>query len=296
MLLHPVHPLLLRVTLVRHRLKQRLQIHQHLPPRRIPHLPPRRRRADLLKQPRIPNRPPPQHQPPRPRLRQHPQRRLRRVHIPIRQHRTPHHLHRMRDEIVVYLRPIHLPHRPPVHRQNIRLMPRINRQQRLKLRQRRRLHPDPRLHRERHLRDRLPQRPQDPVNPRQIPQQPAPRALVEHPRRRTAQIQVNPRHRMLLQLLRRPHQIGHVIANHLQHHRPPCLVLRRAAQNLPVQLRVRRHPKILRKTHIRPAITPEQMNEPMVRHRLHRRQRQHRRLRPQASPKGFSGGSFRNSR
>lgn len=135
MLLNPVHPLFLRVTLVRHRLIQRLQIPQHLPPRRLHHLPTRRRRADLLKQPRIPNRPPPQHQPPRSRLRQHPQRRLRRVHIAVRQHRTPHHFHRTRNEIVVHLRPIHLPHRPPVHRQNIRLMPRINRQQRLKLRQ-----------------------------------------------------------------------------------------------------------------------------------------------------------------
>ncbi len=98
------------------------------------------------------------------------------------------------------------------------------------------------------------QRAENGIHARGLAEQPAARAFAIDDRRRTAQVQVHRRNRILLQLARGAHQRGDVVADHLRDHRPAGRVLGDRLEDVLVQPRSGVDPEVLRDIDIRPAV------------------------------------------
>ncbi len=250
---------------------ERLDITAQVAERRLVRSLPRPRLPDLVEEPRIADRPPPDHQPRRPRRRHRLPRQPDGEDIPIRKDRRGDPANSLRDPIIMDRRPVHLPHRPPVDRQRIDGMAAKDVEQRVELP--RCIEADPGLHRER-PRHRRPERRHDLLHLRHVPQQPPARPLSADDRRRTTEVQVDPQHRLPLQRPCRPDQRRDVLPDHLRDHRLPARALPDRADNPLLRLRIAVDAEILRVVEVRPPVAGHHPPERQVGHILHRGQDQ----------------------
>ena len=132
---------------------------------------------------------------------------------------------------------------------------------------------DARFHRERD-RDGFAQRAQDPVDALGVAEQTAAGAFAIHDRHRAAEIQIDRRDGMLLQLARGADERRDVVADHLRDDRPAGRVLRDGAQDLRIQPRLRQDAEIFGEINVRVPVAADQAHEAQVRHILHRRERE----------------------
>src|ERR1043166_9123045 len=102
---------------------------------------------------------------------------------------------------------------------------------------------DPRLHRERDG-DGFPQRAQDLVDAIAIAEQPAAGALAIHDRHRAAEVQIDRRDRMLLELARGADQSSDIIANHLCYDWAAGRVLGDGSEDLRIEPRFGKDPEV----------------------------------------------------
>ena len=168
---------------------------------------------------------------------------LRGIDVAIGQHGARQRGDGARDELVVHLAPIHLLHRARVHGEQVERVLREDGQQLGE--DLRRVEADAGLDREPDL-HRVAQRAQDGIHARGVAQQAAARAFAIDDRRGTAQVQIHRRHRVLLQLARRAHQRGNVVADHLRDDRPAGGVLGDGLEDVLVQPRSGIDPEVLR--------------------------------------------------
>lgn len=105
---------------------------------------------------------------------------------------------------------------------------------------------------------------------RLISQQTTSRMLAANNGRRTAQIQIDPRHGILLQKPNRTEQVRNVPPNHLGHYRTRSGLLRDGMENVPPGLRMAVDPEILRHPDIGTSATVNHAPEGKIRHLLHR--------------------------
>ena len=178
---------------------------------------------DLVKQPRIANGPPADHQSLRAGPAQDFLRVLGRVHVAVGQHGKRQLANRPGDAIVVHFAAIHLGDGPAVHREQINRMPGKDGKQLLE--NLRCLKTDPGLDGE-FDGNRVAQRPQERINPTRFAQQTAARALAVNHRRGTTQIEVQRDNRVALKFIRGPRERRNVVADHLRDDGPPGWVFR----------------------------------------------------------------------
>ena len=179
-----------------HRLVKRVDIRQHVAARGAGEGLASPMLADLMEEPRVPDRAPPDHQTARAREREHFGSLFGRIHVAIRQHRTWELRRRARDEIVMHRAAIHLLHGAPMHGEQVERMLREDRQQFVE--HRRVIEAQPGLYCEGDF-HRIPKRPEDRINPPRLAQQTSARAFPVNDRRRTAEVQIDRGNRMLLQ-------------------------------------------------------------------------------------------------
>jgi len=101
----------------------------------------------------------------------------------------------------------------------------------------------------------------------------APGAFAIHDRHRAAEVQVDRRNRMLLQLARGADEGRDIVADHLGDDRPPGRVLRDGAEDVRIEPRLGQDPAVFSKINVRVSVTADQAHEAQVRHILHRRER-----------------------
>ena len=191
------------------------------------------------------------------------------MHVAVGQHRAAERARRLRDQIVAHARTVHLRDRPAMHREQVNLMPGKERQQIVKFVGR--IEPDASLDSERNGHG-VAQGAQDGVNSGGFTQQAAAGAFAIDHRRRTAQIEVHGGDGMLLQFARRADQGGHVVADHLRHHRPAGGILQDGIENPAFEPGIVMDAKVFRPINVGPAVGGDDPPKRQIGHVLHRSQ------------------------
>ncbi len=158
--------------------------------------------------------------------------------------------------------------------EQINRVPGKNRQQRVELGGR--LEAEARLHRERN-RHRVAQRTEDGVNFLRFAQQSAARAFAIDDGRGTAEVQVNRRDGIFLQLPCCANERGDVVTDHLRDDGFAGRIFGDGLKYPFLRARIAMDPEVFRPINIRPAVARDDAHELQRRHVLHRCERKHRR-------------------
>ena len=119
------------------------------------------------------------------------------------------------------------------------------------------------------------QRSQNRVDLRHVSQQTATGVLAINHRHRTSEVQIDARHRMLLQFARATNERGNVIPDHLGNRGLTSGVGRDGLQNIRIEERVRIDSEILGEIKVRSAEKRHELPKRKVRNILHRSKRQY---------------------
>jgi hypothetical protein len=193
------------------------------------------------------------------------------IDVAIREHRARQRRDGARDEVVTRRAAIHLFHRPRVDGKQVERMTEEDGKEFVE--NSAVIEADARFHRERD-RDGFAQCAQDSIDAVGVAEQTAAGAFAIHDRNGAAEVQINRRDRVLLQLARGADERRDVVADHLRDDRAARRILRDGGEDLRIESRFGQDPEVFGEIKVRVAVAADQAHEAQVRDILHRRERE----------------------